>query len=68
MQQSGFVTFAQRVVACFSLAVFLVSQHKQRLIEKHLLGFKAINRMYFYAFSLVSSVPIKAYNLLPIHH
>jgi hypothetical protein len=68
MQQPSVITLSQGVVSRFILAMFLVSQNQQGLVKKHLLSFKAANRMFFRAFSLVSSIPVKAGNLLPINH
>ena len=68
MQQPSLITYSQGVVSRFVLAVFLVCQNQQGLVKKHLLSFKAANSMFFLIFSLVSSIPVKASNLLPINH
>ena len=68
MQQSGLIALTQSVEARLILTMLLISQYQQWLVKKRLFSLKSANRVFFHAFTLISSVPVKARNLLPIDH
>src|SRR5690606_21165842 len=68
MEFSIIVSFSQSVVSRFFLAMRDVFQKKQRQIEEDLLGFRLDNTMFFFAFSGVSIIPVKACDLRKFNH
>jgi len=68
MEFSIIFCFAQSVVSRFFLTVRGVVQKKQWLIKENMLCFGLDNTMFFFAFSGIPIIPVKAFDLRQFNH
>ena len=68
VQPSAIVGFAECMEARFPLAMSVVAQHDERLVENGLLGFSLANAVLIRALAGVAFIPVESGDPPPVDH